>query len=1020
MSLRDRLTSVVFGLVFFASTLSADFPSRPGEDPWLNRPNDPGYGGAWFLFSHLPVDHTGKISEWEKTIGSGLHVDKAWQLHTGTPDTVIAVLDSGIFWDEDDLLDRFFLNRGELPMPQGSSSYDANGDGRFSPADYRGDSRVKDANQNGKLDPQDLILAFSDGKDDDGNGFIDDISGWDFHEHDNDAYDRTRFGHGTGEAKDSTAALNNGIGDAGVCGNCSVVPLRVNDSFVVDANAFAAAVKYATNLKVSLIQQALGSVNYSAFVKEAVEYAYRHDVPIVGSAADECSYHHNYPSTLDPVIYANAIRYDTARPQDATTFLNFNNCSNFGARVDVAVPALHCSSEATGLLSGVTALALSYAKSLGRPMSAGEAISLVKSSTVDINLGPASAQSERYSTYAGWDSTTGYGRANAQNMMTAIREDKVPPASRIVSPEWFETFRLESSTEAKIQLEWAVSRGGYRAVLEVARGVETSDGERRVLWQEEKSSSGRFERAVTLDLSTLAALKASKLDNAHFKNAFTLVLRVTNDRGATGESRRTIFVYSDPDLYTGFPAALKGSGESAGAFYDLDGDGKEEYVTADGGGWVHAFTSKGAELSGFPAPTLPSRYGKTYSSIVSPVAIADLDGDGKAEIVTLSLEGALTVLDSQGKSRVGFPLYLPFPRPEEADPSQVISQGSYAAPVLVDLDGDGKKEIVAVAMDGLIHVYRENGTPQAGYPVALLVEGKKAKILSSPAVHDINQDGVPDLILGSNHASQNNGFLFAVDGRGNKAEKLILEGFPASVPLLRDSFLPTVGTGIPASPVITDLEKDGKIEIIIQPFVGKTYAYDAKGKLVKTFSMKVGEGHETNDQFMVSGLGNPAIADLMGTGKWNVVSPGVGKKMLVAIALGGKRVEIHHMLGAWDTESGQMLKTFPRKMEDMILSPSPVAADLDNDGKQEVVLGSGGYYLHAFDSDKEIAGFPKFTGGWMYASPSIGDFDGDGRLDIAVTTREGKVFIWRTQGEKTRSRAWRTFKGGADRLGTLF
>ena len=55
------------------------------------------------------------------------------------------------------------------------------------------------------LDPQDLIIAFANGTDDDGNGFADDIAGWDFLDNDNDAYDDVQYGHGTGEAKDSSA-----------------------------------------------------------------------------------------------------------------------------------------------------------------------------------------------------------------------------------------------------------------------------------------------------------------------------------------------------------------------------------------------------------------------------------------------------------------------------------------------------------------------------------------------------------------------------------------------------------------------------------------------------------------------------------------------------------------------------------------------------------------------------------------------------------------------------------------------
>ncbi len=109
------------------------------------------------------------------------------------------------------------------PSKPGQDLFDCNGDGILtdlattpthpgsSPPASTGHPQG-DANRNGILDAGDLItmknaqgkLMVSDGKDDDGNGFVDDISGWDFMKNDNDPYDDTRYGHGTGEANDSS------------------------------------------------------------------------------------------------------------------------------------------------------------------------------------------------------------------------------------------------------------------------------------------------------------------------------------------------------------------------------------------------------------------------------------------------------------------------------------------------------------------------------------------------------------------------------------------------------------------------------------------------------------------------------------------------------------------------------------------------------------------------------------------------------------------------------------------------
>ena len=276
-SLRPWCTAVACGLVVAAtspSPLRAENPSWPNPsasraemiDP-ANWPDDPSYGfdpddlsvarGQWELWSFTPPHVADRLTPDERAMGVGMHADRAWQLTTGRFDVTIAITDSGFLWDSADLVNKWRLNPGELPIPEGASTHDANGDGRFNVQDYTTatghaqplastirDSRVSDVNGNGLLDPQDLILLFSDGQDDDGNGYTDDICGWDFLWDDNDPYDDARNGgqgysHGTGEAKDAAAEGNNGIGGIGVCPDCSVLPLRASDSFVGDVNHFA-------------------------------------------------------------------------------------------------------------------------------------------------------------------------------------------------------------------------------------------------------------------------------------------------------------------------------------------------------------------------------------------------------------------------------------------------------------------------------------------------------------------------------------------------------------------------------------------------------------------------------------------------------------------------------------------------------------------------------------------------------------------------------------------------------------
>ena len=93
-------------------------------------------GERWNLISYVPQDWRDTVRSQEHDLGTGLWADRAWRTTTGRPDVVIAVLDSGIKWDNTDVLNKHFLNAAELPLPQDldgvdAADHDANGDGVF-------------------------------------------------------------------------------------------------------------------------------------------------------------------------------------------------------------------------------------------------------------------------------------------------------------------------------------------------------------------------------------------------------------------------------------------------------------------------------------------------------------------------------------------------------------------------------------------------------------------------------------------------------------------------------------------------------------------------------------------------------------------------------------------------------------------------------------------------------------------------------------------------------------------------
>ena len=262
---------------------------------------------------------------------SGVRADTAWKYSTGAPAVSVAILDTGIRWQEQELADKVRLNRGELPLPQRANattcaSYDCNGDGAFNITDYAPDPRVSDSagddtsdtgsNADAILDASDLIATFSQGTDGDANGYVDDIAGWDFFDNDNDPYDASSCcsasGHGTGRALEALAKTNNAAGDTGMCPKCQLMPLRIWDSFVPPTDNWALAVTYAVDNGAAVAEGAIGGLTNTRFARSTVRYADSKGMALMLVSSDINSANHNYPTNYDEAVYVAGSYPDTA------------------------------------------------------------------------------------------------------------------------------------------------------------------------------------------------------------------------------------------------------------------------------------------------------------------------------------------------------------------------------------------------------------------------------------------------------------------------------------------------------------------------------------------------------------------------------------------------------------------------------------------------------------------------------------------------------------------------------------
>ncbi len=143
-----------------------------------NLPDDLYFSLQWYL------DNTGQSNPYsgEGTPDADIDAPEAWDIETGSPDVIIAIIDCGIDYTHPDLADNIWINEDEIP---------------------------------------------DNGLDDDNNGYIDDIRGWNFYDDNNDLLDLG--GHGTAHAGVVASIGNNGIGIAGVCWHCKIMPLHCLD-----------------------------------------------------------------------------------------------------------------------------------------------------------------------------------------------------------------------------------------------------------------------------------------------------------------------------------------------------------------------------------------------------------------------------------------------------------------------------------------------------------------------------------------------------------------------------------------------------------------------------------------------------------------------------------------------------------------------------------------------------------------------------------------------------------------------
>ncbi|MGB0638683.1 MAG: S8 family serine peptidase [Myxococcota bacterium] len=1051
-------------LILLASAAFATVPIAPSfpgcGDPETPELCPPDLEEDWELINYIPDRSLGSVREAELELGSGIAANVAFETTTGRWDVILAVADSGVQWHHNDIVNKLYINTGELPPPvceDGAiaEDHDCDGNGLVNVQDWAFDPRVTmDAGRDegdDTLDPSDLIYTVWgeewDGVDNDGNGYIDDISGWDFFGRDNDAWhdwSRSHGTHGTGVMREA-AAEGKDLGESsggsiGVCPNCSILPVRVGDSFVTDGQRAGEAIMFAVDSGAVVVNLAVGALSNPTMTTEAAAYAFDNGALIVGAAGDENAYHHNFPAVLDNAVYVHSIRHNTANDdQEVYSYMNTWNCNNYGSRMTLVAPSGACATGSCAVTTGVIGLIHSAARNMGLSLSAGEVYQLMVQNVDDVHLSAEEINLSRaYPSKEGWDAFYGYGRVNVGRAVESLNAGDIPPLVSIDGPSWYAVFDPAETSEINIEGRISARSGSFTYVVEVGFGNEPDE------WTELESgsSSTPIEGVLaTFDLRSALTAPVQEADGLEDilgrlervnQPAVTIRVRATDDDGVQGEMRKVFYVSPDEDIMPGFPVQMGASGESSPVLIDLDDDGILEILIGTADGVVLAIRGDGTAVEGWPVRVDDRldvhREAAGYSSgdvdpgtgdyFISTVGAGDLDGDGVLEVIGATGWGGIYAWNLDGSRVDGFPYWSIGRTSEEINVNFTYDQGFMGAPSMRDLDGDGTDEIVIGGMDGRLYVVDGTGSDWGPYPIEICFPGSPERdfvdrmcgvmgdrIITSPLIADIDGDGDFEIGLGTNEA---------VDGGRYSAS--YMTGTPApgwprlDAGLVNEAaLLPLVGQGHPASMAAADMDGDGDLEILNPIMLGQTDIFSHDGTVHLELPYHEGDwgvGHNVDLPSVVQMVNNPSFGDLDGDGLPDPIQGGAGALWLASLAM-TQHYDFQHAVVAWSGVTGEVLPGWPRQIEDIQFFVAPAVADVSGDGNAEAIYGSGGYMLYAWNGKGEIAdGWPKFTGHWILGAPAIGDIDGDGYVDVVISTREGWLFAWSTDGHADQQIGW--------------
>jgi len=881
--------------------------------------------------------------------------ERAWEITLGDSSIIIGVLDTGIDFLHPDLRDALAINRAE----------DVNGNGVFDDADL-------------------------DGIDQDGNGLVDDVIGYDFVDQTyanlgdwtgRDPVPGDDQGHGTGVAGVIAATRNNRVGVAGLAPGCRILALRAFDATGnAEDDDIASAIIYAADRGVRVLNLSFGDYYASPLLGDAIRYAQSRGVLVVASAGNEGVDIPHFPADFPGVMEVGA----TSRADNISSF------SNFGPMTSMSAPGSsilttkagggYQTQSGTSFSSPYVAAAAGLILSIHPEWSAEQVRTALELSAEDRGR-------------KGWDEYHGSGRLNvlralrypapsqvsitrpAYDVALVLRGRNAITGSAFASLPFH--WRLEYARDEAQPVWQAVTTASEQGVIDDTLGVLDADDLtpgsyvlRLVLEQENGGVAERrvpfavggappridsfmvdtvwrFDRravAVTVatDVPTRCVLHVRERGTAQPWRALAL------EPERSGWTRRQVLFLSDADLLADVVYEAYAVIESPGGDTAMVGSSPAPLLLARPS---EAFAASGATIYSY---TLPSGY-LMREGVVNPgngermTAINRYrDGGDYGDLVVYAWRGG------------GFV-------PVDSTPQQWTPRD------FGDADGDGRLELLGQAFDGGI-VYGQtsrDGSPLASVRFADTTSGT----FIPAALADLDGDGRDEVIARTMNAV----------GAPAEWRVLKLDGgtLRTTARIANRTQPPSDGTNSYGSPVVAvgDFDGDQRRDLLIADEDADAQIERGHGDGTFEPAWKVEQVGDGGSEFV-------AAADLNGDGRDEAIvawhsrtygSPGIPFQPPFWTVTVYTFDEAMNARVLWSDRFAYVRPTVPFRSY-------VAAANLDGTpGSELALLLFPNFYILRWDSAEERMVPVFWRGNAIGNAPAVADYNGDGTSEIAVS-----------------------------------